>query len=624
MIRERQNAEHYESINGSPATYLHQHLDEAVEIMQRLDHSMSQLVGLAHKDYTNAMVVDGEKQAQYADNVATSTAAYDQTLSNLFNIMNWEVRRAQSKAQSQLERVPENLPAHGMYQRWMQRLHELLDGIRGQIEADTEIVRRLARGRQAARRMEMELAKDPAVTFHDRIGFHRREIVDLTISSPSSSPSAEDGAADGAQPDIKREAGVGQAEGEVGSCSGTLQDDNLSITPATLGRSWFSEGRSCSSQDQAWDAKSDSSSEEKSGNDKGAKSGRQRKSMGKSTLKRSAQQGTGTSPPRKIIKTKHAQSSSRALKARKDGYLALEDASSDEKPYDSDQDIDQYLAPRLERSTVDSTLRASIESFDRGLEHYCSEVSPGPAADNFLGAISELLHSYGTMIRTLMRQVHELRYPSGPRTPAELDQIRDRLQQRINVAVLPAPTPTSTRLCNGRMSDGSKCQLPWDACFLRHERVHHDDPARTRCYGQSAKVGKHGQCANNWLHCRVHNAKYLAKYHAIHGMKPNDDRGLVRNRSTLLRSIEKRYGNQTWSVRHPQTGQYIDLDGPQLPAAFTQRRRRERLARLRKYTALNVDPDFDSQGPEGPPDNHPGPSGSGQGPPPSGSSADVV
>ncbi|KAG9398496.1 hypothetical protein AC1031_014551 [Aphanomyces cochlioides] len=200
------------------------------------------------------------------------------------------------------------------------------------------------------------------------------------------------------------------------------------------------------------------------------------------------------------------------------------------------------------------------------------------------------------MIRTLMRQVHELRYPSGPRTPAELDQIRDRLQQRINVADLPAPTPTSTRLCNGRMSDGSKCQLPWDACFLRHERVHHDDPVCTRCYGQSAKVGKQGQCANNWLHCRVHNPKYLAKYHAIHGMKPNDDRGLVRNRSSLLRSIEKRYGNQTWSVRDPQTGQYIDLDGPQHPTAFTLRRRRE--------------------GPEGPPDNHPGPSGSGQGPPP--------
>ncbi|KAH9163846.1 hypothetical protein AeNC1_018745, partial [Aphanomyces euteiches] len=39
----------------------------------------------------------------------------------------------------------------------------------------------------------------------------------------------------------------------------------------------------------------------------------------------------------------------------------------------------------------------------------------------------------------------------------------------------------------------------------------------------------------------------------------------IRNRSTLLRSIEKRYGNQTWSVRDPQTGQYMDLDGPQLP-----------------------------------------------------------
>ncbi|CAK4362851.1 unnamed protein product, partial [Aphanomyces euteiches] len=76
---------------------------------------------------------------------------------------------------------------------------------------------------------------------------------------------------------------------------------------------------------------------------------------------------------------------------------------------------------------------------------------------------------------------------------------------------------------------------------------HHDDPVRSRCYGQSAKVGKQGQCANNWHHCRIHNPKNLAKYHAIHGMKPNDDRGLVRNRSALLRSIEKRYGNQTWS-----------------------------------------------------------------------------
>ncbi|CAK4691482.1 unnamed protein product [Aphanomyces euteiches] len=185
MVRERQNAERYESTNGSPATYLHQHLDEAVEIMRRFDQSMTRLVDLAYEDYKNAMVVDGEKRAQYTDNVITSTAAYDQILSNLFDIMNWEARRAHrveslhtqeivledavAQAQSQLEQIPDNLPAHGMYQRWMQRLYDLLDGIRVQIEADTEIVRRLALGRQAARRMEMELAKDPAVTFHDSI-----------------------------------------------------------------------------------------------------------------------------------------------------------------------------------------------------------------------------------------------------------------------------------------------------------------------------------------------------------------------------------------------------------------------------------------------------------------------
>ncbi|KAF0725124.1 hypothetical protein Ae201684P_007636 [Aphanomyces euteiches] len=300
MVRERQNAERYESTNGSPATYLHQHLDEAVEIMQRFDQSMTRLVDLAYEDYKNAMVVDGEKRAQYTDNVVTSTAAYDQVLSNLFNIMIWEARRAHrieslhtqeivledavAQAQSQLEQIPDNLPAHGMYQRWMQRLHDLLDGIRVQIEADTEIVRRLALGRQAARRMEMELAKDPAVTFQDRVGFHRREIVDLTTSSPSSSLNPEDGAADGAQLNIKREAGIEQAEGDVGSGSGTLQDDDLSITPATHGHSWLSEDTSRSSQDEEWDAKSDGSSEEKSGNDKEAKSGQQRKSKGKSAL----------------------------------------------------------------------------------------------------------------------------------------------------------------------------------------------------------------------------------------------------------------------------------------------------------------------------------------------------
>ncbi|CAK5196992.1 unnamed protein product, partial [Aphanomyces euteiches] len=148
-----------------------------------------------------------------------------------------------------------------------------------------------------------------------------------------------------------------------------------------------------------------------------ARSGRP--SAAKSRRKRTTQQGSNSPPPHKTPKTSHTQAESRAPKARSDGYIAIDDASSDEEPYDSGEDIDQVVTPRLEQSTMECALKESEGRFDRGLENYRSTIPATLSSDGFFDSVSEILHHYGDVIRDLVHQVHNLRYPSGSHTPAE-------------------------------------------------------------------------------------------------------------------------------------------------------------------------------------------------------------
>ncbi|KAG9404518.1 hypothetical protein AC1031_004726 [Aphanomyces cochlioides] len=618
MTNEEEFVDYRLSANDPSTAPMRQQFDDASDLMRRLDESLRQQLLSALEDYEIAMASGGETRRQYRSNVITSTPEYDQALRDLFPITFWDIRCAHrleslyiqqsaledaiAQAHTEARQIPDNLPAHGMYNRWVKRLTTLLGGVQERIQAETETTEQLTSGRRAARRIETELAQDPRVTFHDRGGFQRREIVDLTLSSSTSHSGDEDDTAS-VESTVKQEPDAGSTGTAVDPDDSALQDDDFPTTPAMPGRPSL-PGNTPPDDSNEPETKTDDSTQP------------EEKSEAKP-----AQQGSDSPPPHKIPKTSHTQASPRAPRARSDGYIAIEDASSDEEPYDSGEEIDQVITPRLEQSAVEYALKESEERFDRGLESYRSTIPATLSSDGFFDSVSEILHRYGDVIQDLTHQVHNLRYPSGPRTPAELDRIRGRLQKRLSFGPPPAPDATA-RPCNGRMSDGSYCQLPWDECFLRHVRVHHDDRARTRCFGPSIKPGKGDRCSNNWLHCRVHNPKYLAKFHKVHGSKPRDDRGLVRSRSVLLHDIERTYGNKKLPVTDESTNQVIQTIGPQYPTAFTQRRRHERLAKLKRYVStLENKPDFDSQGPEGPPDNHPGSSGFGQGPPPASGAA---
>ncbi|KAG9405295.1 hypothetical protein AC1031_004401 [Aphanomyces cochlioides] len=594
MANEEEFVDYRLSANDPSTAPMRQQFGDASDLMRRLDESLRQQLLLALEDYEIAMASGGETRRQYRSNVITSTPEYDQALRDLFAITFWDIRCAHrleslyiqqsaledaiAQAHTEVRQIPDNLPAHGMYNRWER------------IQAETKTTEQLTSGRRAARRIETELAQDPRVTFHDRGGFQRREIVDLTLSSSTSHSGDEDDTAS-VEPTVKQEPDAGSTGTAVDPDDSALQDDDFPTTPAMPGRPSL-PGNTPPDDSNEPETKTDDSTqpEEKSE----AKSGRP--SAAKPKHKRPAQQGSDSPPPHKFprqatLKLRHV-------------HQGL-DASSDEEPYDSGEEIDQVITPRLEQSAVEYALKESEERFDRGLESYRSTIPATHSSDGFFDSVSEILHRYGDVIRDLTHQGHNLRYPSGPRTPAELDRIRGRLQKRLSFGLPPAPDATA-RPCNGRMSNG----------------VHHDDRARTRCFGPSIKPGKGDRCSNNWLHCRVHNPKYLAKFHKVHGSKPRDDRGLVRSRSVLLHDIERTYGNKKLPVTDEGTNQVIQTIGPQYPTAFTQRRRQERLVKLKRYVStLENKPDFDSQGPEGPPDNHPDSSGFGQGPPPASGAA---
>ncbi|KAG9416117.1 hypothetical protein AC1031_000519 [Aphanomyces cochlioides] len=166
----------------------------------------------------------------------------------------------------------------------------------------------------------------------------------------------------------------------------------------------------------------------------------------------------------------------------------------------------------------------------------------------------------------------------------EIPRIRQALERIVNKSAAeptPAPAPQGN-LCGGRMSDGSSCEIPRDTCFLRHE----------------------------------------GNYYKAVNKVPDDSsaRGLVHNRSELLREVERTFGNKSHTVKSKsgggrsksrgragdEKGDELYLRGPQYPTRLTHDRRLERWARLTRFLeAVDQGPDVDDQGPDNPPDDHP-------------------
>ncbi|CAK4639078.1 unnamed protein product [Aphanomyces euteiches] len=73
----------------------------------------------------------------------------------------------------------------------------------------------------------------------------------------------------------------------------------------------------------------------------------------------------------------------------------------------------------------------------------------------------------------------------------EIRENHAKLTRIVNEYVAPPqPSPADGRLCQGRMSDGSKCQLPASKCYLRAQGVHVSTPGvMPRRFGKSIKPG---------------------------------------------------------------------------------------------------------------------------------------
>ncbi|CAK4240201.1 unnamed protein product, partial [Aphanomyces euteiches] len=247
MLTEEELIDYRLSANDPSAASMRQQFDDASGLMRRLDESLRQQLLSALEDYEAAMASSGETRRRYRTNVITSTPEYDQALRDLFSISFWDIRCAHrleslyiqqsaleeaiAQAHTEAQQIPDNIPAHGMYNRWVKRLTTLLGGVQERIHTETETSEQLTLGRRVARRIETALAQDPRVTFRDRGGFPRREVVDLTLSSSTSHSGDEDDTAS-VEPAVKQEPDAGSSGSAVDPDDSELQNDDFPTTPA--------------------------------------------------------------------------------------------------------------------------------------------------------------------------------------------------------------------------------------------------------------------------------------------------------------------------------------------------------------------------------------------------------
>ncbi|CAK4416877.1 unnamed protein product [Aphanomyces euteiches] len=236
---------------------------------------------------------------------------------------------------------------------------------------------------------------------------------------------------------------------------------------------------------------------------------------------------------------------------------AIPDVASDEEPYDSEPGLDHLPLVYepvhvLEQSHIESTLNNFVGCVEVSRQIH----SPLPAdLDRLADALIDMVHVIVERGRRVANAAARL---EAQQFNQEVPRIRQALERLINKSAAeptPAPTPQGN-LCGGRMSDGSSCEIPRDNCFLRHEGVHVDDASHALCYGPSIKAGKHSRCRNYWRRCKVHNPNYHRSYYKTVNKVPDESsaRGLVHNRSTLLREIERTFGNRSHTVRSKSGG----------------------------------------------------------------------
>ncbi|KAH9159537.1 hypothetical protein AeNC1_019067 [Aphanomyces euteiches] len=140
---------------------------------------------------------------------------------------------------------------------------------------------------------------------------------------------------------------------------------------------------------------------------------------------------------------------------------------------------------------------------------------------------------------------------------------------------------------------------------------------------------------------QVHNPNYHRNYYKAVNKVPDESsaRGLVLNRSTLLREIERTFGNRSHTVRSKSGGgrsksrsraddekeEELYLRGPQYPTHLTYDRRRDRWANITRFlAAVDQGPDVDDQGPDDPPDDHPNDDAQPPDSPPAGGAAAMI
>ncbi|KAH9086969.1 hypothetical protein Ae201684P_000384 [Aphanomyces euteiches] len=238
-------------------------------------------------------------------------------------------------------------------------------------------------------------------------------------------------------------------------------------------------------------------------------------------------------------------------------------------------------------------------TLDRSLEHlgnrYQSLVvatNPPGFPQDFARSMVNAVSLLGSVLRTIVNTQPNVRRPVVM-SAAEVRETNAKLARIVNDYVAPPQhSPADGRLCLGRMSDGSKCQLLADRCYHRAEGVHISTPGLNR------------RCHHKWPRCQIHNPKYHETFSSYHG-HVHRSTGLVSSRSALLYDIEKDYGNREHDVI--QGGKRVTFQGPHFPTAHAFARHSRRLQEFDTLLESLNDPDVDAQGPAGPPDQHPGP-----------------
>ncbi|KAH9092227.1 hypothetical protein LEN26_018592 [Aphanomyces euteiches] len=176
---------------------------------------------------------------------------------------------------------------------------------------------------------------------------------------------------------------------------------------------------------------------------------------------------------------------------RRDGHITLRPADSDEEPFDPyEANLDRRNSMQPDPNHLPSyALDRSLEDMNEDYQSMVNEAVP-PMAPDFARSVYNAVSHIGNVLRTMVNTQPNIRRPLRL-SATEIRENHAKLTRIVNEYVVPPqPSPTDGKLCQGRMSDGSKCQLPASKCYLRAQSVHVSTPGvMPRCFGKSIKPG---------------------------------------------------------------------------------------------------------------------------------------